>query len=74
LKRYAQKSHLIGLDISRSKTAEAIKDDRVQVNWQPAKGPNQEVSEADVIPLRGTGRMDLTEHTSAKRKGRIDVQ
>ncbi len=32
-----------GFGISRTKAAEAIKGDRVQVNWQPAKGPSQDV-------------------------------
>ena len=31
-----------GFGISRTKAAEAIKGDRVQVNWQPAKGPSQD--------------------------------
>lgn len=42
-----------GFGISRTKAAEAIKGDRVQVNWQPAKGPSQEIQEGDVISLRG---------------------
>ena len=62
-----------GFGISRTKAAEAIKGDRVQVNWQPAKGPSQDVSEGDVISLRGKGRMELAEITGTSRKGRIGV-
>lgn len=62
-----------GFGISRTKAAEAIKGDRVQVNWQPAKGPSQDVSQGDVISLRGKGRMELAEITGTSRKGRIGV-
>ena len=62
-----------GFGISRTKAAEAIKGERVQVNWQPAKGPSQDVQEGDVISLRGKGRMELTQITGTSRKGRIGV-
>lgn len=62
-----------GFGISRTKAAEAIKGDRVQVNWQPAKGPSQDVCQGDVISLRGKGRMELAEITGTSRKGRIGV-
>lgn len=62
-----------GFGISRTKAAEAIKCDRVQVNWQPAKGPSQDVQEGDVISLRGKGRMELAQITGTSRKGRIGV-
>jgi RNA-binding protein YlmH len=62
-----------GFGISRTKAAEAIKGDRVQVNWQVAKGPAQDVAEGDVISLRGKGRMELVQITGISRKGRIGV-
>lgn len=62
-----------GFGISRTKAAEAIKGERVQLNWQPAKSPSQEVREGDVISLRGKGRMELAEITGTSRKGRIGV-
>ena len=62
-----------GFGISRTKAAEAIKGERVQVNWQPAKGPSQEVQEGDVISLRGKGRMELAQITGTSRKGRTGV-
>ena len=60
-----------GFGISRTKAAEAIKG--VQVNWQPAKGPAQEVGAGTVISLRGKGRMEVAEITGTSRKGRTGV-
>lgn len=62
-----------GFGISRTKAAEAIKGERVQVNWQPAKGASQEVGAGAVISLRGKGRMELAEVTGTSRKGRTGV-
>lgn len=62
-----------GFGISRTKAAEAIKGERVQINWQPAKGPSQDVQEGDVISLRGKGRMELAQITGTSRKGRTGV-
>ena len=62
-----------GFGISRTKAAEAINGDRVQVNWQPAKSPSQAVQEGDVISLRGRGRMEIDHITGQSRKGRIGV-
>ena len=62
-----------GFGISRTKAAEAIKGDRIQVNWQPAKGPSQDVQEGDVISMRGKGRMEMTQITGTSRKGRTGV-
>lgn len=62
-----------GFGISRTKAAEAIKGERVQVNWQSTKSPSQEVKAGDVISLRGKGRMELSEITGTSRKGRIGV-
>lgn len=62
-----------GFGISRTKAAEAINGERVQVNWQPAKGPSQAVQAGDVISLRGRGRMEVAQITGQSRKGRIGV-
>jgi RNA-binding protein YlmH len=62
-----------GFGISRTKAAEAINGDRIQVNWQSAKGPAQTVREGDVISLRGRGRMEVTAVTGQSRKGRTGV-
>ena len=65
-----------GFGISRTKAADAIKGERVQVNWQPAKGPSQEVRQGDVISLRGKGRMELAGNyrNVAKRSNRRAVK
>lgn len=62
-----------GFGLSRTKTVEAIKGDRLQVNWLPAKGPAQEVGEGDIISFRGRGRMEVAQITGQSRKGRIGV-
>ena len=62
-----------GFSTSRTKVVEAIKAGLVQVNWQPAKGPAQEVKEGDVISLRGRGRMQIESITGTSKKGRIGV-
>ncbi len=62
-----------GFSTSRTKVVEAIKAGLVQVNWQPAKGPSQEVKEGDVISLRGRGRMQIEGITGTSKKGRIGV-
>ena len=62
-----------GFSTSRTKVVEAIKAGLVQVNWQPAKGPAQEVKEGDIISLRGRGRMQIESITGTSKKGRIGV-
>lgn len=62
-----------GFSTSRTKVVDAIKAGLVQVNWQPAKGPAQEVKEGDVISMRGRGRMQVEEITGTSKKGRIGV-
>ena len=59
--------------LRRSRIEAEIEADKLKVNWQPAKGPSQDVSEGDVISLRGKGRMELAEITGTSRKGRIGV-
>lgn len=62
-----------GFGISRSKMAAAIEGERVQVNWQTAKGPAQAVKPGDVVSFRGRGRLEIKELTGTSRKGRIGV-
>ncbi|MCF0156702.1 MAG: RNA-binding protein [Veillonella sp.] len=62
-----------GFSMSRTKLVEAVKAGLVQVNWQPAKGPSQEVAEGDIISLRGRGRMKIEEVTGMSKKGRTGV-
>lgn len=62
-----------GFGISRSKMASAIDGERVQVNWQTAKGPSQAVKVGDIISYRGRGRVEIKELTGQSRKGRLGV-
>lgn len=62
-----------GFGISRSKMAAAVESEKVQVNWQTAKGPAQTVEPGDVISFRGRGRIELKEVTGMSRKGRTGI-
>ena len=62
-----------GFSVSRTKLVSAVNAGLLQVNWQPAKGPSQEVKEGDVISMRGRGRMKVEAITGTSRKGRIGV-
>ncbi len=62
-----------GFSVSRTKLVSAVNAGLLQVNWQPAKGPAQEVKEGDVISMRGRGRMKVEQITGTSRKGRIGV-
>lgn len=62
-----------GFSVSRTKLVSAVNAGLLQVNWQPAKGPSQEVKAGDVISMRGRGRMTIEEITGTSRKGRIGV-
>lgn len=62
-----------GFSVSRTKLVSAVNAGLLQVNWQPAKGPAQEVKEGDIISMRGRGRMKIESITGTSRKGRIGV-
>lgn len=59
--------------MSRTKLVDAIRAGLLQVNWQPAKGPSQEVKEGDIISMRGRGRMQVDSITGTTKKGRMGV-
>lgn len=62
-----------GFGISRSKMAQAVEDERTEVNWQPAKSASQAVKVGDVISIRGRGRIEIKEETGKSRKGRVGL-
>ena len=62
-----------GFGISRSKMAQAVEDERTEVNWQPAKSASQAVKVGDVISIRGRGRIEIKEETGTSRKGRTGL-
>lgn len=61
------------LNLSRGKTAELIKSERVRVNFETAASASQSVKEGDLISVRGFGRYKLSEVRGVTRKGRISV-
>lgn len=62
-----------GFGLSRTKMVQMIDADRVQVNWQVAKGVSQTVKVEDVISIRGKGRIEIKEVTGKSRKGRTGL-
>ena len=62
-----------GFGISRSKMAAAVDGQKIQVNWQTAKGTSQAVKPGDVISYRGRGRIEIKELTGQSRKGRLGL-
>lgn len=63
-----------GYGMSRTKMVAAISAEKVQVNWQRAKGPAQIVAPGDVISVRGRGRLVVAEITGTSRKGRTGLR
>lgn len=62
-----------GFGLSRAKMAAAIDAQKVQVNWQAAKGASQTVKPGDIVSYRGRGRIEIKELTGQSRKGRTGV-
>lgn len=61
------------LNISRSKAAELIKAERVNLNFETAKSVSCIVCEGDLISVRSFGRFKLTEICGITRKGRNSI-
>ncbi len=61
------------LNISRSKAADLIKAERVNLNFETAKSVSMAVAEGDLISVRSFGRFKLTEVCGITRKGRNSI-
>lgn len=61
------------LNISRSKAAELIKAERVNLNFETANSVSDIVNEGDLISVRTFGRFKLTEICGITRKGRNSI-
>ena len=59
--------------ISREKAAVLIRSDRVSLNHFPAASVSREVSEGDIISVRGCGRFILDKINGTTKKGRIHI-
>lgn len=62
-----------GFGVSRSKMADFITAERVNLNWQVKSSPSQPVREGDIISIRGRGRVELSGVGGTSRGGRIFI-
>lgn len=61
------------LNISRSKAADIIKAEKVNLNFEAEKSVSRLLSEGDLISVRGFGRYRLTEICGITAKGRHSI-
>jgi len=62
-----------GFGISRTKVMDYFKAQRVNVNWELIQNPSKQLSEGDVISIRGMGRAVLEKVVGSTRKDRISI-
>jgi RNA-binding protein YlmH len=62
-----------GFGISRSKIAEYIRAEKVNINWEKTVSLTKQVQEGDTISIRGKGRVVLERVGGLTRKGRISI-
>lgn len=60
-------------NISREKSSTLIKNGYVKVNWQPIDSISKEVSEQDMISIRGFGRVKVSSILGKTKKDRAKV-
>jgi RNA-binding protein YlmH len=58
-------------NMSRGKASELIKGEKVFLNWQCTASTSKPVDVGDVITVRGTGRVKITEVVGVTKKDRI---
>ncbi|MBO5364518.1 MAG: RNA-binding protein [Clostridia bacterium] len=63
----------LGTGLARGKAAELIQGGQVAVNWVTVQEVSGAVKEADLISVRGFGRMKLLRIGGTTRKGRIGI-
>lgn len=62
-----------GFSVSRTKIMDYFKAQRVNVNWEPVQNPAKQLSEGDVISIRGKGRIVLDKVGGTTKKDRINI-
>ncbi len=62
-----------GFSISRTKVLEYFKAQRVNVNWEIVSNPSKQLSEGDVISIRGKGRIILDKVGGTTKKDRVNI-
>lgn len=60
-------------NISRSKSAILIGQNKVKVNWKPINNISYEIKEGDVLSIRKFGRIKLIEHSGKSKKDKEKV-
>ena len=63
-----------GFFLSRTKSAEMIKKDKVKVNWQSVTQVDQQIGEGDMLSVQGKGRIIVMEVMGTTRKDRIALR
>jgi len=64
----------VGFFLSRAKSAELVKKDKVKVNWQPMTRLDYQIGEGDVLSVQGKGRITVVEVMGTTRKDRIALK
>jgi RNA-binding protein YlmH len=62
-----------GFSISRAKVMDYFRAQRVYVNWELAQNPSKQLTEGDVISVRGMGRVVLDKVSGTTKKDRINI-
>ena len=62
-----------GFGISRSKIADYIRSEKVNLNWETTPSLTKSVKEGDLISIRGKGRVVLQEIGRTTKKDRISI-
>jgi photosystem II S4 domain protein len=62
-----------GFSVSRSKLNGMVKSGDCQVNYKPVSSPSKSLKEADVVSIRGKGKLKIGE-TTVTAKGRYRIQ
>jgi len=62
-----------GFSISRTKVMDYFRAQRVNVNWELVQNPSKQLSEGDVISIRGKGRIVLEKVAGTTKKDRINI-
>lgn len=60
-------------NISRTKSSTEISQNKVKVNWQPILNTSYEISDGDMISLRGFGRMKIISRMGKSKKGKEKI-
>lgn len=60
-------------NISRNSSLSIIKNKKVKVNWQTLDKTNKELSEGDLISIKGFGRVKIVQNIGDTKKGRKKI-